>query len=358
MNKDLLEIFENHSGRLVRKWMHYFDVYENHFGRFRDSEITILEIGVCDGGSLQMWREYFGPKAKIIGVDLDPRCKAFEDDGIEIYIGSQDDRKFLRELKSKIPKVDILLDDGGHTMSQQIATFEELFDHVKDDGVYLCEDMHTSYWPLYGGGHKIEGTFIEYCKGLVDQLNAWHGRDETLSVDQFTESAVSMHFYDSITAIEKSRVRRPHVKGRGKWNYTPKDLENVLAIYDKEIIGNDSTPLWMLSNYGDALTQAGRLKDASNVFNRCLDIKENAWSIHLKLGQVALKSNNYRLAIEHCNSALDQKPALVPALLTLAEANAALANKAASRNYLQEVLNSNPGHKGATRLLSTLSVES
>ena len=174
----LQHYFENNTGRVIHKWSHYFDVYDRHFHRFRDQEIVILEIGVSQGGSLQMWKDYFGPKAKIYGIDIDPACKSLEEDNIEIFIGSQSDRDFLRLVKKQIPKVDILIDDGGHTMTQQIVSFEELFDHVQDKGVYLCEDMHTSYWIKFGGGYRRSGSFIEYSKNFVDYINAWHSHQK------------------------------------------------------------------------------------------------------------------------------------------------------------------------------------
>jgi hypothetical protein len=107
-----------------------------------------------------MWKDYFGDKAVIFGIDIDPRCKQFEEENIKIFIGSQSDRNFLRDIKKTIPKIDVLIDDGGHTMNQQIVSYEELFDHIKEDGVYLCEDLHTSYWRSFGGGHKRRGSFI------------------------------------------------------------------------------------------------------------------------------------------------------------------------------------------------------
>ena len=115
------------------------------------------------GGSLNMWSNYFWENTKIYGIDIDPRCKEFEKNNIEIFIGSQSDKNFLEKL-NKIPKVDILIDDGGHSMEQQIITFNTLFSHIKDDGIYLCEDIHTSYWLYFGGGYKRAGTFIEYSK--------------------------------------------------------------------------------------------------------------------------------------------------------------------------------------------------
>jgi len=121
MNKEisgLEKYFRNNNKRLIHKWNHYFDIYERHFNRFRNKEIVILEIGVLQGGSLQMWKDYFGDKAKIFGIDIDPRCKELEEKNIKIFIGSQSDRKFLRKIKETIPLVDILIDDGGHYMDQ------------------------------------------------------------------------------------------------------------------------------------------------------------------------------------------------------------------------------------------------
>lgn len=206
---DLAVYFNQNESRLITKWTHYFDIYDRHLSRFRNKEIVIVEIGVFHGGSLQLWKKYFGEKAMIFGVDINPRCKELEEEHIKIFIGSQSDRDFLRDLKTKIPKIDILIDDGGHTMDQQIVTFEELFDHVKDDGIYLCEDLHTSYWVEYGGGHRRKGTFIEYSKNFIDLINAYHSRQRSLEVNVFTTSVDSLHYYDSILVIEKQRRQKP-----------------------------------------------------------------------------------------------------------------------------------------------------
>jgi len=212
MNKeisDLEKYFRNNNNRLIHKWNHYFDIYERHFNRFRNKEIVILEIGVSQGGSLQMWKDYFGDKAKIFGIDIDPRCKKLEEENIKIFIGSQSDRKFLRKIKETIPMVDILIDDGGHYMDQQIVSYEELFSHIKNNGVYLCEDLHTSYWPKWGGGHRKSDTFIEYSKNFIDYLHAFHSKQSSLKVNSFTRSADSIHYYDSIIVIEKRNREKP-----------------------------------------------------------------------------------------------------------------------------------------------------
>lgn len=98
---DLERYFRNNDGKLINKWMHYFDVYDRHFSKFRGKEIVVLEIGVYQGGSLQMWKNYFGDKAKIYGIDVNPHCKELEEDNVEIIIGSQSDRNFLGKIKNR-----------------------------------------------------------------------------------------------------------------------------------------------------------------------------------------------------------------------------------------------------------------
>ncbi len=212
----LRAFFDRHEDRLLHKWHHYFEIYERHFSRFRGLPICIVEFGVSQGGSLQMWRDYFGPQAVIHGVDINPACKQFEEPGTFIHIGDQEDRSFLQSLANSLPPIDILIDDGGHTMRQQIHTFEEMFGAVKPEGVYLVEDLHTSYWKRWGGGVRKRGTFIEYSKRLIDQLNAWHSLEPgRLAADDFTRSAHSMHFYDSVLVIEKRSMRPPTHERKG-----------------------------------------------------------------------------------------------------------------------------------------------
>jgi len=207
---DLERYFQANTGNLIHKWKHYFEIYDRHFSRYRNTDAVIVEFGVFHGGSLQMWKNYFGPRAKIIGIDINPQCKVLEEDQVRIIIGDQEDRTFLRSLTKEIPRIDILIDDGGHTMKQQINTFEELFSHVDKNGVYLCEDLHTSYWPQYGGGYKNPQSFIEYSKNFIDAQNAWHSRNKAqLDVTTFTKTAHSLHYYDSVLVIEKREIVEP-----------------------------------------------------------------------------------------------------------------------------------------------------
>ena len=207
---DLENYFNENTGRLIHKWKHYFEIYERHLSCFRGTNVNVVEIGVDQGGSLQMWKEYFGSQAHIFGIDINPNCKGLEEERIQIYIGDQEDRKFLRSLREAIPRIDVLIDDGGHRMEQQIITFEELFSSITENGVYLCEDLQTSYSRHFGGRYKMKGTFIEYSKNFIDAINAWHSEQpRRLTVTDFTASAQSLHYYDGVLDIEKRPMGKP-----------------------------------------------------------------------------------------------------------------------------------------------------
>ena len=196
--------FVNNKQRTIHKWKHYFPVYEEHFSRYVDRPLLFFEIGCGRGGSVQMWKRYFGPHAQIVGIDINPECKEFEEDQIQVRIGSQADTAFLQSVLDEFGTPDIVLDDGSHQMSHVVETFRFLYPLTSPTGVYLVEDLHTAYWDEFGGGLKREGSFIELCKHLIDELNADWSRD-ALAPTEFTRSTLSMHFYDSIAVFERGR---------------------------------------------------------------------------------------------------------------------------------------------------------
>ncbi len=146
----------------------YFDSYDYFFADYVGRDIIFVEIGVLGGGSLFMWREFFGPQARIIGVDLNPNAKKWEDHGFEIYIGSQSDPEFWASFVASIGMVDVVLDDGGHTYEQQIVTTECLLPYINDRGILVVEDTHTSY--MEGFGPK-RWSFMRYAYNRMDAIN-------------------------------------------------------------------------------------------------------------------------------------------------------------------------------------------
>jgi hypothetical protein len=199
--------FLTNDQRSIHKWKHYFPVYERHFGRFVNTDVVFLEIGCGRGGSLQMWKRYLGPHARIVGIDVNSACKSYEEDQIAVRIGSQADKAFLLGVCTEFGAPDIVLDDGSHKMSHIQASFDVLYPRVSRNGVYVVEDLHTAYWSQYEGGLKRVGSFIETCKDLIDALNADLTRG-ALAPSDFTSSTLSIHFYNSMVVFERGRHTR------------------------------------------------------------------------------------------------------------------------------------------------------
>lgn len=220
---DLERYFYKNKDRAIHKFAHYFEIYERHFERFRLSgkPVKIVEIGVADGGSLQMWKHYFGPQAKVYGVDRSLDTKV-EEDQIKLIHGDQGDLKFMQNLPflidSEDGEIDIVIDDGSHMSLDQRVTLACLYPYLSENGIYVCEDVQTSYQEQFDGGYKKPGTFIEVMKDMIDQLNGWCAEPEfEFLKTHFTRSTFAIHFYTYMIVIEKRRMdsvmRSPVVSG-------------------------------------------------------------------------------------------------------------------------------------------------
>jgi hypothetical protein len=217
----LWESFVTHQGRVAHKWSHYFPAYESHFSRFVNRPVVFWEIGVAEGGSLQLWKSYLGPLAQIVGLDIVDKTE-FEEDQISIRVGDQSDTSVLDALLEEFGPPDVVLDDGSHVMTHIEASFRHLYPRMARDGVYMVEDLHTAYWPEYGGGLLAPNSFIETAKGLIDALNADTAFDAALQYREPSASpldhsppkmpapTLSMHFYDSIVVFERGNPVKKH----------------------------------------------------------------------------------------------------------------------------------------------------
>ena len=197
-------LFLRHDGRLLDKWSHYFEIYDRHFRRFRNRHVKVLEIGVSHGGSLQPLRRLLGPQAVVVGVDIDPRCARYAETGIRIEIGDQSNPAFWAAFFEKNGSFDIILDDGSHLNPHMIITFGSAWPFLNDGGIILFEDCHTSYWADCQGGLRAKGSFIEFSKDRIDDLNAfWLPDTASLAPGRLTHELGSISYYDSIVVFEK-----------------------------------------------------------------------------------------------------------------------------------------------------------
>ena len=239
---ELEDLFRRHRGRMVTKWRHYFEVYERHLAAFRGKPVTLLEFGVWHGGSLQLWRQWLGPEARIVGVDVRPECARFAEPGTEIVIGDQADPATHRGLRERYGAFDVVIDDGGHGMAQQATTFREIFPALRPGGVYIVEDTHSSYHAHWGGGLRQDGTFIEGAKRIIDQQYAWFGPIPGLEPDELTRTAFGLHFYNSIVVIEKRDLAAPVPVYRGEATLALDDRERQFIAYMDELRAKEPAP--------------------------------------------------------------------------------------------------------------------
>jgi hypothetical protein len=152
----LTAFYAAHDGKLSDKWQSYLDVYSEVFRPYRDRPVRILEIGVQNGGSLEIWRRFF-PRAQIvIGCDIDPKCAAltYDDPTIQVVIGDANAASVMAQIKSLSDSFDIIIDDGSHLSSDIVKSFALYFPKLATGGVYAVEDLHCSYWMPFEGGCK------------------------------------------------------------------------------------------------------------------------------------------------------------------------------------------------------------
>lgn len=221
--------FFSNTGRAMHKWHHYLPLYDRYFGPYRARQASMpflpflkrrnfphfLEIGVQNGGSLQLWRRFFGSSAVIFGIDIDPACAEFDGEGgNRVRIGSQADSAFLHGVVAEMGSLDIVVDDGSHVGRHQRTSFETLFPLLNEGGLYLIEDLHTSYWTHFEGSYSSQESAVALCKTLIDDLHHWyHPRGMEIAAAQ--GMVAGLHIHDSMVIIEKAKVAPPVNSFRG-----------------------------------------------------------------------------------------------------------------------------------------------
>ena len=296
----------NQGGTVLDKWAHYFPIYDRHLARFRGTRVRLLEIGVYRGGGLEMLRHYLGDDAQLVGIDIDPTVSSSLADRYPIEIGDQADPEFLTAVAERHGPFDIVIDDGGHTMRQQIVSVETLFPVVADGGVYLVEDVHTSYWAEFADPSAPTGTFVSWAKDRLDDLNAHHfSLDASLSVPWQTELA-AIHAYDSVIVLDKTRSPAPFSESTGTSDYifTNRDSINVQV----ELLATRDEALRVAREASQLVAQADeRLSESESE----LVAQGEAWGDELRILRAELADSNQRAArlrvdLDHLREELDE----------------------------------------------------
>lgn len=197
--------------RMLLKMEHYLEIYDELLAPWQDRDVRFLEIGIYKGGSIRMWQEFFGKGSSLTFLDIDPACQAMALPGTVVELGDQADPAFLERVGQSHGPFDLIVDDGGHKMHQQITSFRHLWPRLNDRGLYIVEDVHTSYWPGFGGGFREPASFIEFAKDLIDRMHSWYTEDDAgFPLHPLAREIGAIRFYDSLVVIEK-RLKEPPV---------------------------------------------------------------------------------------------------------------------------------------------------
>lgn len=174
--KSLQQTRQEHSGKLSDKWELYLGEYERLLSPFRDRSVNLLEIGVQNGGSLEIWSKYFPYARKFVGCDINPKCGElkYQDSRVAVVIGDANTDAVQAQILGHASPFDVMIDDGSHRSGDIIQTFCRYFPNLTEGGVFIAEDLHCSYWREFQGGLLYRYSSMEFFKRLIDIVNYEH----------------------------------------------------------------------------------------------------------------------------------------------------------------------------------------
>ncbi|WP_150306227.1 glycosyltransferase [Pseudomonas saliphila] len=223
--KSLKNLYNEHAGKVSDKWSLYLDAYDEMFSPFRDRKLNLLEIGIQNGGSLELWARYFDRAEQIVGCDINPDCArlTYDDPRISVVVGDANSDAAMAEILQIASSFDLIIDDGSHTSSDIIRSFARYFPRLRDDGLFVIEDLHCSYWREFEGGLYAPYSSMSFLKRLSDIVNYEHwgkagsraelvsGFKESLG-ESFDETVLaqvhSVTFLNSVCIIRKRPAQR------------------------------------------------------------------------------------------------------------------------------------------------------
>ena len=236
-----------------------------------------------------MLRHYLGPEAYLVGIDIDEVALAAAR-GYEVELGDQADPEFLRCVSEKHGPFDIVIDDGGHTMLQQIASVETLFPLLNEEGTYLVEDCHTSYWPAYADQGPDGQTFIEWVKDRIDDLNAYHHSQLQEFISPWQTHLDGLHIYDSVAVLSKRRRAAPFSELAGTKEFINYDRDTG-ALHLELLATRDAAVARVAKADADIARVADIESQAAALLADIEDLAETdsseLWELHADLLQVS-----------------------------------------------------------------------
>jgi len=229
-SKFLIDLYKNNQGKISDKWSSYLLHYDRLFLKFKDQELKFLEIGIQNGGSLEIMAKYFSNAKVLVGCDVNINCSKlyFEDKKINLVIGDVNEDHIFEKITKIGSPFNIILDDGSHKSSDIIKSFVKYFSNLADEGLYIIEDLHCSYWEDYEGGLFCPYSSMQFFKYLLDLINYDHWGISKKNTDiledfslkygiKFSKSIVekieSIQFFNSLCIIKKTKEENKNELG-------------------------------------------------------------------------------------------------------------------------------------------------
>jgi glycosyltransferase involved in cell wall biosynthesis len=176
MSKTLRQLYAEHTGKVSDKWSLYLSEYDRLFDDYRSKPVRLLEIGIQNGGSLEIWSKYFSNASALIGCDINPDCArlSYDDPRIGVIVGDANTLDTSEQVFNRCSQFDIVIDDGSHLSSDIIRSFTLYFPRLVEGGLFVAEDLHCSYWNQFEGGLFDPYSSIAFFKRLADVVNHEH----------------------------------------------------------------------------------------------------------------------------------------------------------------------------------------
>ncbi len=259
--RKLQQVLAGHDGKLSDKWSSYHTVYGRIFAEYCDVEVRLLEIGIQNGGSLEIWEKYFSQIQLIVGCDISPLISQlkYANPCIHLVVGDVNQDSTAQQILDYSDSYNIIIDDGSHRSDDIVTTFARYFPVLDENGIYVVEDLHCSYWKDYIGGLFEPFSSISFFKRLADIINHEHWgikKDRVELLEKYShefgcnfdecelQTIHSIEFVNSMCIIRKTNPSTNRLGGRV---YSGKDDSIVSCAKENE--GKESVAQDQTGNY-------------------------------------------------------------------------------------------------------------
>ncbi|MHB8843714.1 MAG: class I SAM-dependent methyltransferase [Nitrospirota bacterium] len=264
MDTTLQRLFQGQDGKVSDRWSSYLAEYDRLFSDFRSRPINLFELGVQNGGSLEIWAQYFTKAARLIGCDINPDCKLlmFDDPRISVVVGDANNDETETAIVALAQAFDLVIDDGSHRSSDVVRSFGRYFPHVSDGGLFIVEDLHCSYWQEYEGGLYDPYSSMSFFKRLADVINHEHWGVSMSSIELL--AGFSRQYGASFNEELLSHIHSI-------------EFINSLCVIRKSVPDNNRLGVRTISGSQEIIVQG--IRELNNTFNSIPAQSANPWTV-------------------------------------------------------------------------------